>query len=172
MRLIILIQFLFMFSFYVVDCKLDCANRGEFLMKLGKTIDTMSCDELDLEYKWSKEGGCERESNIVKEIYNKKCYKPKPIIPKECYSCIRIGSGNEYVSGVQNGCDGTGYECDIFGGNCNTCWTNNPNSMKKWCEGNNFHDKDNNKDIRYKVQRVGVFNCETRKCWPGSHCGW
>lgn len=77
-----------------------------------------------------------------------------------CYGCHRIGSGNEYVSGIQKACYGKKYQCNILGYNCNTCWTNNPDSLEKWCRGNNFHDKDNNKDISYKVQIVGDFNCE------------
>lgn len=155
----------------------------EFLT--NKTIYDMSCEELKKDPKGlirslkictKRDRFKDLAINIEKQIDNLiiECNKPKPKpkSPKECFACLRIGSGNEYVSGAQNGCDGTGYECDILGYNCNTCWTNNPNSMENWCRGNNFYDKDNNKDISYKVQRVGNFNCETKKCWPGSHCGW
>jgi hypothetical protein len=145
---------------------------------IGKSIDNMSCEELK-NFHTQLLFCSDKDKNSFKDLINqtqnninKECNKPKPVIPKECYACLRIGSGNEYVSGAQNGCDGTGYECNVFGYNCNTCWTNNPNSMEKWCRGNNFHDKDNNKDISYKVQRVGKFNCKTKTCLPGSHCGW
>lgn len=150
-----------------------CERKIDDILMKNKTIDNMSCDELK-NFKQSINicSGILWKDLIeqTQMIIDNKC--KEPIIAKECYGCLRIGSGNEYVSGAQNGCDGTGYECNIAGNNCNTCWTNNPNSMEKWCKGNNFHDKDNNKDISYKVQRVGEFNCETKTCWPGSHCGW
>jgi hypothetical protein len=74
-----------------------------------------------------------------------------------CYGCLRVGSENEYIGGIQKACDGKTYSCNVFGANCDVCWTQYPEKITQWCESNKYTSGD--KSYTYKVQRLGDFNC-------------
>lgn len=53
----------------------------------------------------------------------------------KCYSCVY--DENQVVAGINNACYGKSYRCNIFGNNCNFCWSDTKYStqMESFCSG-------------------------------------
>lgn len=171
-KLVNYLIYLFIINYVNGDNNVLCDKYIENLIKQNITIDNMQCNYFNTVFKDMTSRCKDKEldfTDIIQQMDDKCNPKPNPEPPKGCYGCNKIGT-NEYVGGLQGTCNGSKYRCNTIGTNCDTCWTNNSDTLKKWCEEQKYYDKDNKKYITYKVQHVGDFNCVVRYCWPWSGC--